>query len=72
MLKRYILNDAESKTLLEMETNCIKTGVDKMDDKEQIDWTCKECDFGWIGDYTDFSCPACDEIDIKPKNKLLD
>ncbi|MEA3602906.1 hypothetical protein [Bacillus subtilis] len=42
-----------------------------MDNREQIDWTCKECSFSWIGDYTDFSCPACDEIDIRPKNKLL-
>ncbi|MEC1665815.1 MULTISPECIES: rubrerythrin family protein [Bacillus subtilis group] len=43
-----------------------------MDNREQIDWTCNECNFSWIGDNSDFSCPSCDEIDIKPKNKILD
>lgn len=42
-----------------------------MDQREQIDWTCKECDFSWIGDNSDFACPDCDEVDIVPKNKIL-
>jgi rubrerythrin len=38
---------------------------------EYITWRCKDCEWEWVGDYTDTWCPYCDEQNIySPTHKI--